>query len=113
MIIRDSNIKRFSLCLILIICASIVKSQTVRGILTRDSGKLFISYDKGKRRAIVNERVVTVKLKDGMVLDNSLKILRSNRLGYIDLSVPEGVDVTEFVETLEKRGSYNRESVKL
>ena len=106
MIIRDSNIKRFSLCLILIICASIVKSQTVRGILTRGSGKLFISYDKGKSRAIVNERVVTVKLKDGMVLDNSLKILRSNRLGYIDLSVPEGVDVTEFVETLEKRGSY-------
>ena len=106
MIIRYSNIKRFALCLTLIICASIVKSQTVRGILTRESGKLFISYDKGKSRAIVNERVVTVRLKDGMVLDNSLKILRSNRLGYIDLSVPEGVDVTEFVETLEKSGSY-------
>lgn len=103
--VKNSNIKRFSLCLLLIICASLSKSQ-VRGILERDNGKLFVSYDKGKSRALINERVVTVKLKDGMILDNNLKILRSNQLGYIDLSVPNGVNVKEFAEALVKSSSY-------
>lgn len=81
--------------------AQIIKNRS----LVREKGKLFVSYDNGRTRSLVNERVVTVKLKPQKSLCRSLIPLRSNQLGYIDLYVPEGTDVTVFVDELENLSS--------
>ena len=103
---RNSVIKRFALFSILLCCAQIIIGQTEKSKLEKEGDRLFISYDNGKNQSLINKNVVTVKLKEGAFLEKSQKILRSNRLGYIDLSVPEGVDVEEFVKGLERSGSY-------
>ena len=82
--------------------AQIIKNRS----LVREKGKLFVSYDNGRTRSLVNERVVTVKLKPQKSLCRSLIPLRSNQLGYIDLYVPEGTDVTVFVDELEKSNLF-------
>ncbi len=71
---------------------------------------LFQVHNKGE--TIINEHVVTVKLKNGMLrLPDSLTVIRENQLGYIDLSVPSEMDVIEFYSKL--KGSDLFEVVKL
>lgn len=75
------------------------------GRLERVSDSIFIA--ENGRRYIVDRSVITVKLNPGVnEIGKELKILRSNRLGYIDLSVPEGVDIENYVSVLEKTGYF-------
>ncbi len=101
-----NEIYRIFLSSLMILLFLSVNAQPERRVLSREGERLFISYDNGKSYSLVNERVVTVKLRANKTIDSSLKILRTNRLGYIDLSVPEKIDVTEFVETLEKNAFF-------
>lgn len=56
----------------------------------------------------VNPNVVTVKLKPGInKIEQKVRELRSNRLGYIDIQVPKGFDVEEYVSLLEKSGEFS------
>ena len=71
---------------------------------------LYQVHDKGE--ALINEHVVTVKLKKGVLrLPDSLTVIRENQLGYIDLSVPSEMDVIEFYSKL--KGNDLFEVVKL
>ena len=71
---------------------------------------LYQVHDKGK--TVINEHVVTVKLKNGVLsLPDSLTVIRKNQLGYIDISVPSEMDVIEFYSKL--KGSDLFEVVKL
>lgn len=55
----------------------------------------------------VDTRTVTVKLKEGETLNkNNLTIQRQNKLGYIDITVPEGMDVEKFAKELDESGIY-------
>ena len=83
-----------------------VNAQTEKKVLSREGDKLYISYDEGKSRSLVNENIVTVKLKSNKTTNRDFNILRSNRLGYMDLSVPEGVDVIEYVGMLERSDMF-------
>ena len=55
---------------------------------------------------LVNEEIVTVKLNGYSILQKGLSVVRSNRLGYVDIRVPEGMDVVTFVGNLESSGLY-------
>lgn len=62
---------------------------------------------ENEERFKVDTEVVTVKLK---TTENNLgqdfKIIRSNRLGYLDIKVPDGVDVESYVNELKKTGRF-------
>lgn len=76
-----------------------------KGELIRENGELYFDY-KGSR-ALVNPAVITIKLKEGVKeLDNSLKPIRSNELGYVDLLVPEDTDVESYYKKLNDSGEY-------
>jgi hypothetical protein len=71
------------------------------GRLERTNDSIFI-VENG-RRLVADLNVVTVKLKPGVNrIDKNLEILHTNRLGYINLSVPDGVDIEDFVNMLDK-----------
>lgn len=55
----------------------------------------------------VDTRTVTVKLKEGETLDtNNLTVQRQNKLGYIDITVPDGMDVEKFAKILDENENY-------
>ena len=73
--------------------------------LERKNGKLYLVNDRGSR--LVNEKVITVKLKSGVKhLSKEYTVLRSNELGFIDLTVPQKVDVVEYASDLRKTGIF-------
>ncbi len=45
----------------------------------------------------LNNKAVTVKLKEGKVFSKNLKAIRSNVLGYIDVEVPTDTEIEDFV----------------
>ena len=70
-----------------------------------------------EERFKVDTETVTVKLKSTeMELGTDYKIIRSNRLGYIDIKVPEGIDVERYVYKLKQTEKfesveYNSEAI--
>lgn len=71
-------------------------------------GKRYILHDGSKSE--VDESVITVKLKDNGNLEKLNKeysVLRSNKLGYIDLLVPKGIDVEEYFTKLKESDLFD------
>jgi len=74
----------------------------------RESGKWYLTH-RGARYE-VNPRVVTIKLapdataaaRSALVQAEGSTELRANRLGYIDIEVPPGADVLDFVRRLKE-----------
>ena len=98
-----------SVCLVIFtfcLCQLGLTQQSNRnGRLERVNDSIFI-VENG-RRYIADRNVVTVKLKPGVdKLRKDVKELRSNRLGYIDLLVPEGIDIEDYATMLEKTGEF-------
>ena len=92
----------FALCLCQFAMAQLINRNDR---LVRINDSIFI-VENGKRY-LADRNVVTVKLKPEVSrIRKDLKELRSNRLGYIDLSVPEGVDIEDYVAMLEKTGDF-------
>ena len=55
----------------------------------------------------VDTKTITVKLRDGEILDEkNLFIERQNKLGYIDIIVPEGKDVEGYAKELDESGKF-------
>lgn len=54
----------------------------------------------------LNNKAVTVKLKEGKVFSKNLKAIRSNVLGYIDVEVPTDTEIEDFVANLKSTGDY-------
>jgi subtilisin family serine protease len=79
-------------------------------VLVEEGGKLFVQA--GGRRFEVSD-VVTVKFPPGtprsakgsFSADRGAKIIRENRLGYVDLQVPSGKTAVEFAAELESTGA--------
>jgi len=73
--------------------------------LERDGTSIFI-VENGKRY-LVDRNVITVKLKPEVhKIRKEVTVLRSNCLGYIDISVPEGIDIEDFVTMLERTDEF-------
>lgn len=84
---------------------SMAQSLEKFGLLKRENNSLYI-VENG-RSYVANEKIVTVKLNPEIELENELQKVRSNRLGYYDLLVPNGVDIEKYVSTLERTGKYS------
>lgn len=73
--------------------------------LFKEDGKYYL-IENG-RRCPVNDNVITVKLKNGQGdVDKGIVILRKNKLGYIDVAVPDSVTLEDFACQLDKSGNY-------
>lgn len=68
------------------------------------NGKRYI-VEKADRYAL-NERVLLVKLRDGVLIPEGLKIVNSNKLGFLYVSVPETLDVVEYADKLKQSDDY-------
>lgn len=101
--------RRSFLLTISIICVyQIGLTQSLKriGLLERKNDSIFV-VENGKHY-IANKNTVTVKLKSGVyLLEKEVKKIRSNRLGYIDLVVPEGMDLEKYVSALEYTGKFD------
>lgn len=54
----------------------------------------------------LDNSAVTVKLKEGKVLSKNVKVIRSNKLGYIDVEVPDDIDIEDYVNHLRSTGDF-------
>ena len=89
------------------LCQSGFRQEKYRyGRLERTSDSIFIV--DGGRRYLLERSTITVKLKPGVEkIGGDVKILRSNRLGFMHISVPEDVDIESFVSNLERTGDFD------
>lgn len=96
------------LLLISFLCScQIGATQTLKriGVLERKNNTLFIA--EGSHRFLVKQEVVTVKLKKGPIsMSTNKNKIRSNRLGFVDLAVPIGIDIESYVSSLEKSRNF-------
>ena len=75
------------------------------GNFFRKDGLLYQRHEIGD--AMINEHVITVKLKDvESILPDNLQVIRKNQLGFIDLSVPDDMDVLKFYSMLDESGLF-------
>jgi hypothetical protein len=97
------------LLIILIVCfcqTGLAQKNKRIGLLERTNDSIFI-VENGKRY-IANKNVVTVKLKSEInKLGKDLKAIRSNQLGYIDITVPQGMDLESYVSLLDSTGEFD------
>ncbi|MDD4236826.1 MAG: S8 family serine peptidase [Bacteroidales bacterium] len=69
--------------------------------------KLVISHDKpklkqGEQFFDLDSKTITVKVSEGKELDKKYKVTRINKLGYIDITVPDDENFEKFIQKLEK-----------
>lgn len=74
-------------------------------VLIKKADSIYIS-DKEKLYPI-DEKTITVRLKPGMKVDNKFHIERQNKLGYIDIQIPNGYRFEEFAIELNKSGCFD------
>ena len=73
--------------------------------LCKENGKYYL-IENG-RKCPVNDKVITVKLKEGIIdVDKGIVPLQRNKLGYIDVVVPDSVPLEDFACQLDKSGNY-------
>lgn len=82
-----------------------ISKDNVIQITERNSEGLYIV--DGKQKYKIDQRVVTVKKKNAsQPLKSNIKQIRSNRLGYVDVEVPDGTDIEKYVKTLKQSGVF-------
>ena len=100
--------KKFIYFVVLTLCMcqfGLAQQKSRFGQLQRVEDSIFI-VEEGKRY-IADQNVVTVKLKPEInKIRESLQVLCSNKLGYINISVPIGVDIEDFVSMLDETGEF-------
>lgn len=79
--------------------------QKVNQIIKKERGVLYV-IDRGWDYA-VDTNTITVKLiSHNCDIEPTLKVLNIDRSGYIDIQVPQGKDVQEFVEELKQSKQF-------
>lgn len=99
--------KIFSLLLILITAFINLNAESLlhANSLCKENGMYYLIEDG--RKCPVNDKVITVKLKEGTCeVDKGVVSLRKNKLGYVDVAVPDSVSIEDFACQLEKSGIY-------
>lgn len=99
--------KIFSLLLILITAFINLNAESLlhANSLCKENGMYYLIEDG--RKCPVNDKVITVKLKEGKIdVDKGIIPLRRNKLGYIDVVVPDSVPLEDFACLLDKSGNY-------
>ncbi len=103
------NDKGMNKKILLLLALSIVNICLLHGEnrtekLVRKSNSLFRMVND--KLIELDNKAITVKLKEGKVLPKKVKAIRSNKLGYIDVEVPNDIDIEDFVANLRTTGDY-------
>ena len=102
------NRLRFISIIVLLLYVSFVNGQISEKDLVRDSITNVLYIYKDGKKSVVNERVITVKIKKtDDTIDNSIKIIRTNILGYADLEVPNDIKVEDYVTKLKESKEFD------
>ena len=87
------------------VLSGVAQSKDFTQRVERIEGVLYLI--ENDERFKVDTEVITVRLKSSeKELGPDIKVIRSNRLGFIDIQVPDSVDVEEYVNDLKKTGKY-------
>ena len=101
---RDMKKKMLLMLVLSILNISLLYGEDQEERLVRKSDSIFRMVND--KLVKLDNKAVTVKLKEGKVLSNNVKAIRSNVLGYIDVEVPTGTDIEDFVANLKSTGDY-------
>lgn len=72
--------------------------------LTKKDGKYKIEYKE--REFDANENILTIKPKDQTYLPKNLESVRKNKLGFIDVRIPNNKNIEEYANELQKTGLF-------
>lgn len=101
---RNMNKKILLLLVLVLVNISLLYGEDQTEKLVRKSDSIFRMVND--RLVKLDNKAVTVKLKEGKVLSKNVKAIRSNVLGYIDVEVPNDTDIEDFVANLKSTGDY-------
>ena len=97
--------KKILLLLVLsIVNVSLLYGEDQTEKLVRKSDSIFRMVND--KLIELDNKAITVKLKEGRILSKNVKAIRSNVLGYIDVEVPNDTDIEDFVANLKSTGDY-------
>ena len=83
----------------------LAQTNDLRQETIRENGKLFVVENGDK--FLVDENVITVKpKKHTQQLEKKYKIVYISELGFIDIEVPDGMDIEEFADNLKKSNEF-------
>lgn len=89
--------------IIALTCQAQLKNQMEKMVKQNDT--LYIRENGHDYK--VDTQTITVKLKEGKTLDTKVcSVIRENKLGYIDITVPEGKQVEEYAKELDESGIF-------
>ena len=87
------------------ISSSFAQSLRQANSLLKENGKYYL-LENGRKNP-VNEKVITVKIKDGKAdVKKGLNIIRDNKLGYLDILVPDSIPLEEYATRLDRSGHF-------
>jgi subtilisin family serine protease len=85
--------------------SGVAQNKNVSQRVERIEGVLYLIENDEKFK--VDTEVITVRLKSSeKKLGSDIRVIRSNRLGFVDIQVPDSVDVEEYVNNLKKTGKF-------
>lgn len=95
--------------IILLLCCSCL-STSAQGLYNRQktakiNGTLYL-VNKGFQYQVDTTMVTVKKLSPETTLNSEIKVIKENKLGYIDIQVPKGKDVEKFVEELKHTKTF-------
>lgn len=96
--------KKFIIFIILSLINVCMYGTDTKEVIVRKSGLIYRKTDD--KLIKLDDTTITVKLKRGKAIDKNLMVVRSNCLGYYDISVPKDVDIEDFVDKLRETGNY-------
>ena len=98
--------KKYIIFLALFISMQVVAQNAINPkVLIKKGGITYIS-EKDKLYPI-DGKSISVKLKPGMKVDNKFRIERQNKLGYMDIQIPDNVDVEKFAIELDESNCFD------
>ena len=78
---------------------------TAQSNLKNIEGSYYI--EAGEKDILVNSSIVTVKFKNGVEQSKiPLDTLRANKLGFVDVVVPAGSNLVEFLDSLQNSSDF-------
>ena len=89
------------------IMCTLLSAQEIQRVqrLELKEGTLYL-YDNGEPFKVITDRVLIKPKKSNEDIRSKYEILFEHYWGYLDIKVPEGINVVSFVENLKKSGEY-------
>jgi len=90
-----------------------IEQKNIKGVAyIKQKGNWVIKSAKSDKIFLVNEEVITLKLKGDRSITKE-RIIRKNNLGYMDIQVPKDVDVMYYYDKLQEEYRQEIESIDI